>query len=429
MADYTGEIEVDGSTKLSAENWNNLVAAVNTKFDSDDVGLTPGKLVAVGVDGLIDPSLYVAGGGSGGSGSVSGPVSTTVGYPALWDNISGTLLGTGSANMLLPIDGTDTQVLKMDGSAPAWADDPLPDPSAGTDGQVVTIASGAYVLASSSLEAAINAIATETDDLSVETKVPVVQGGTLYWLNIGENESTFDPSAIVTTDALGALQTTDYATFATAIGLGTSDTVQFGSINLGHATANTLTASSGDLSIEGNIVYRAGGTDVPVTDGGTGSSSAAGAATNLGLGTGSSPQFTAVNLGHATNTTLGQGSAAGIIAVEGVDITPHIPQTNKSAAYTLVLADANTRIFHPAADTTARTWTIPANASVAYPIGTWIGFMAEGSSGTITIAITSDTLVLAGSGSTGSRTLAAHGWATATKVTSTKWYINGTGLT
>jgi hypothetical protein len=70
---------------------------------------------------------------------------------------------------------------------------------------------------------------------------------------------------------------------ATNLGLGTGDSPQFTAINLSHASANTLTASSGDLSIEGNVVYRAGGTDVPVTDGGTGSSSASGARTNLGV--------------------------------------------------------------------------------------------------------------------------------------------------
>jgi hypothetical protein len=36
---------------------------------------------------------------------------------------------------------------------------------------------------------------------------------------------------------------------------------------------------------------------------------------------------------------------------------------------------------------------------------------------------------LAGTGTTGSRTLAAHGMATAIKVSATAWYINGTGLT
>lgn len=107
----------------------------------------------------------------------------------------------------------------------------------------------------------------------------------------------------------------------------------------------------------------------------------------------------------------------------------NIPQNSQSAAYTLVLADAGKHIYHPSADTTARTWTIPANSSVAFPVGTAITFVNDTSAGTITIAITSDTLVLAGAGTTGSRTLAANGMATAIKITSTRWMISGSGLT
>lgn len=105
-----------------------------------------------------------------------------------------------------------------------------------------------------------------------------------------------------------------------------------------------------------------------------------------------------------------------------------IPQNSQSAAYGIVASDANKHIYHPSADTTARTFTIPANASVAFPIGTTITFVNDSSAGVLTIAITSDTLVLAGTGSTGSRTLAADGIATAIKVTSTRWQINGTNL-
>lgn len=106
-----------------------------------------------------------------------------------------------------------------------------------------------------------------------------------------------------------------------------------------------------------------------------------------------------------------------------------IPQNSKSAAYTTVLGDAGKHILHPSADTTARTFTIDSNANVAYPVGTAITFINQHSAGVVTIAITSDTMRLAGAGTTGSRTLAADGIATAVKVTATEWIISGTGLT
>lgn len=106
-----------------------------------------------------------------------------------------------------------------------------------------------------------------------------------------------------------------------------------------------------------------------------------------------------------------------------------IPQNSKSAAYTTIASDAGKHIFHPAADTTARTWTIDSNANVPYPVGTAITFINQNAGGVITIAITSDTMRLAGAGTTGNRTLAANGVATAIKVTSTEWIVSGTGLT
>ena len=112
-----------------------------------------------------------------------------------------------------------------------------------------------------------------------------------------------------------------------------------------------------------------------------------------------------------------------------VDPGASIAQNSQSAAYTTKLLDCGKQIYHPGADTTARTWTIDSNANVAAPIGCTITFINDTSGGVITIAITSDTLVLAGAGTTGSRSLAANGVATAIKMTSTRWQINGAGLT
>jgi hypothetical protein len=106
-----------------------------------------------------------------------------------------------------------------------------------------------------------------------------------------------------------------------------------------------------------------------------------------------------------------------------------ILQNSQSAAYTCVLADAGGQIFHPATDTTARTWTIPANSTVAYPIGTTLTFINQNGAGTISIIITTDTMTLAGAtASTGPRTLATNGLATAIKIGTTSWIISGVNL-
>jgi len=102
--------------------------------------------------------------------------------------------------------------------------------------------------------------------------------------------------------------------------------------------------------------------------------------------------------------------------------------TSKSTAYTLTLLDAGTTLYHPASDTTARTWAIPANSSVAFDVGTVLTFVNDPSAGAITLTC-GDTIWLAGSVTTGTRTIAAGGVATAMKMTSTKWVISGAGVT
>ena len=63
---------------------------------------------------------------------------------------------------------------------------------------------------------------------------------------------------------------------ATALTINDDSTITTaGAIELGHASDTTLARSgSGDLTIEGNAIYRAGGTDVAIADGGTGAGTA-----------------------------------------------------------------------------------------------------------------------------------------------------------
>jgi hypothetical protein len=186
------------------------------------------------------------------------------------------------------------------------------------------------------------------------------------------------------------------------------------------------------------------GAALPVASGGTGITSfGAGVATFLGtpssanLATAVTDETGSGLLVFATSPTLvtpvlgtpSSGTLSGC-TVDGTDAVGfrNTPVNSKSADYTLVLADSGKTIFHPAADNTARTFTIPANSSVAYAVGTVLTFVNLAAAD-VTIAITTDTMYLAGPGTTGSRTLAEYGIASAVKLASTDWLISGNGLT
>lgn len=200
------------------------------------------------------------------------------------------------------------------------------------------------------------------------------------------------------------------ATLAVGSG-GTGATTLSGLVKGNGTSAFTAAAAGTDYAAPGQTFY-IGTTQVAINR--------ASAALTLAGITLTTPDIGTPSAGDLSNCTADGTNAVGFKT---------IPQNSQSAAYTLVLADSGKHILHPSADTTARTMTIPANSSVAYPIGTALTFVNQASAGVMTIAITTDTMRLAGAGTTGSRTLAANGIATALKVTSTEWIISGTGLT
>jgi hypothetical protein len=264
-----------------------------------------------------------------------------------------------------------------------------------------------------------NAVEADADATTATTQAGIA---TTQASNASGYAATASGHATTATTQAG-IATTGASTATTQAGIATT--------KAGEANASAIAAAASAASISGGPVTSVNGMTGIVT----GLQAAIGTISGIAKGNGADALTAAIAgtdyvapsgaLGTPSSGNLSSCTADGTNAVGFLTI----PQNSQSTPYTAVLADSGKHLLHPSADTSARTFTIPANASVAYPIGTALTFVNQASAGVMTIAITTDTMRLAGAGTTGSRTLAANGVATAIKLTSTEWIISGTGLT
>lgn len=266
-------------------------------------------------------------------------------------------------------------------------------------------------------------------------------------INFNAGNLTLTHSAGTLTSNGAYVGTTGTFSSTTSLLLGTAGSA-VGNIGFRNATSGTITLAptTGALgtvtqtlqAVSGTILCT-GGTDVPVADGGTGlssgtsggilgftasgtlASSAALAANAIVIGGGAGATPTTTTTGTGVLTQLG-------LAADGSDVDAigfrGIPQNAQTGNYTCVMADSGKCIFHASGAGAGDTYTIPANSSVAYELGTVIKFKNMDSN-SVSIAITTDTMTLLPAGTTGTRTLAQYGEAYAEKISSTAWTISG----
>ena len=130
---------------------------------------------------------------------------------------------------------------------------------------------------------------------------------------------------------------------------------------------------------------------------------------------------------NIANSSISNTSVANA-ASDSVNVVGYmgLPQNSQNGNYDVVLGDAGKHIYHPAGQAVA-TYTFPANSNVSFTVGTAVTII-NGSANNVTIAMTTDTMTLANTSNTSSRTLVANGVATCVKITNTSWIISGVGL-
>lgn len=221
----------------------------------------------------------------------------------------------------------------------------------------------------------------------------------------------------------------------TAVATFSGATFQIGATSNHEASFFTNNTTRVRIAAAGNVTINAPSSGVGLTVSGGGATITGTVAATTFSGSGASlTNLDATQLTGTVNTARLSGSYTGITAIGAATINDSggspfnagylgMPQSTNTS---LVLTDRGKHILLSG---TTNTVTIPANASVAFEVGSTIVLVNDGS-GNTTLNITTDTLewFQGGASSTGSRTIATKSIVTLVKVASTRWALTGAGV-
>lgn len=239
----------------------------------------------------------------------SGAFTNEVTAQSITASNSVTLLGTGAASLVL---GTVTLADDQDGALSITAngdgnDENLTinlDDTANT--AVVSSTTGLNSINFGSIGLVAN-LTGNADTATTAANSTIVAG-------------TDTTSFFVVVDSATGGQPLKTATTSATINANTGD-AGFTTVDIANADTTLSRASAGNVAVEGNLIYRAGGTDVPVADGGTGNSTLSQGAVLLGNGTSAIAGVTT----SSTNVFLsGRADGSGNPAFRQVELTADV---------------------------------------------------------------------------------------------------------